>query len=199
MRSSESESCGAQPQPRRRLVKRWLFLVAIPLAAGTLWASIQIARYVGLLKPPRPMYCNVYGYTHRGDYFKSWGPSSYMSDTSGRIGWADFTDNALLIVDPLKPKLVPPWSLQPGLNSTNISLGDSDVVATVSRKTNVLVLIRNDGQIAEYRINEGIAKTFHDENVFHNNTMCPSLIDAARNVLIIDDKEAFDVFLRARQ
>ena len=94
-----------------------MLLLLLPVLAVLALIANDVAQYTGLIRPPRPMYCNVYGHHQRGQTFPSWGPSYYMYDKANRVGWADFVDNSILIVDPADGNEATPWSIRPGMKT----------------------------------------------------------------------------------
>lgn len=178
--------------------RRKLAALGIMMALGP---PVVVSLYIGLIKPPRPMYCNVYGLHHRGQMFPSWGPSyPPMRDELGRVGWADFIDDAILIVEPADLQGAGTWWMRPGILTTRLQSRHVDRhMVSVNWERRVLVVVRSDGQAQTFRISGSAAVRFYSETVIQQDSTLPNLFDAARKILHVDDHKRFDEFLKSSQ
>jgi len=183
--------------PRPRFSLRMMLLFVVPAIAVATVTTHSVAKMTGLLKPPRPMYCNVYSTHHRGESFPYWKPDCEVYDDQSCDGWVDLEDNALLIAIPAQAK--PSYQIDPGVRSSDVVRRENGtiagVVTTLKRKKNVVVIVRSDGKTIEFEIEEAAAVSFYAENSIQSGSLCPSLIEAARGIVAEDDIFEFEEFV----
>ena len=129
------------------------------------WPVVAVATNVvtsRLMKspPPRPMFCNRFGF-HERVLLPIWFHPMPAVDRHGNWVWADFEDNLLVIVVNADPPNGTSPQMTEGLTETTFSSLQGQT-HTVRRDKNRLVIIRPSLRACEYQIAHSDAMTFFD-------------------------------------
>lgn len=141
-------------------------LVFIILPISALLATIMggVLSFVGVIKPPRPAFCNEYGYYMRGQWWPRWHPTHRRTDSAGSVSWIDIADNSILIVLPTDDRHLREChvSIEVQDQATfRVSDRHSNETVTVQRSPNRLILVNDRNHVKMFPIRRDCAMDFY--------------------------------------
>ena len=156
------------------------------------WEIELLTTRLYLRPPPRPMFHNYFG-EHERVLLPYWHMDMSTTDDAGTAMWADDEDNCLVAV---LGAVVDGWHTGPvtGLRSSRFSVGarEADVSVEVQRTDDTLVVIRPDGEVAEFPLPPGAVRGFPVERVSRRNK---DLIADVRALLDEESQARLDSFV----
>jgi hypothetical protein len=156
--------------------------------------------YMGLIRPPRPYFCNHFE-LREGPPWPTWGYPSPERDVYGQFAWTDHDYNVLLIA---LTGIAAPSHDQTSLYNSGrdaaLWVGDSQggKRVPIPRARNALFLVTADKRLQQLELPTDIAAKF-DASFHQNPSAYVDQIDRLRNLLDKEHAKALDSALKDYQ